>query len=200
MARKLEGHEHPELDKMVKMIEETSERSIRLIREFVKMEFLQSQHAELVKKRVDIVKELREIVEQYKNSENEISKEIHFHISSEQIFVALDVYKFSQVINNLISNALKFTENEGIIKLSIQDKQEKVLIKVADNGIGIPAKYHENLFDKFNKARRPGLRGEPSVGLGMSIIKTIIDWHGGKIWFDSEEGRGSTFYIELLKE
>lgn len=182
------------------MIEETSERSIRLIREFVKMEFLQSQHAELVKKRVDIVKELREIVEQYKNSENEISKEIHFHISSEQIFVALDVYKFSQVINNLISNALKFTENEGIIKLSIQDKQEKVLIKVADNGIGIPAKYHENLFDKFNKARRPGLRGEPSVGLGMSIIKTIIDWHGGKIWFDSEEGRGSTFYIELLKK
>jgi two-component system, OmpR family, sensor histidine kinase VicK len=200
LTRKLKGRQNPELDKLVKMVEETSERSIRLIREFVKTEFLQSQHAELIKKRVDIVKELREIVEQYKASEIEISKTILFQISSEQIFVDVDVYKFSQVINNLISNAIKFTKDNGVIQLSIEDKQEKVLITVADDGIGIPAKYHEALFEKFNKARRPGLKGEPSVGLGMSIIKTIVDWHGGRIWFDSKEGEGSTFYIELSKE
>jgi two-component system sensor histidine kinase VicK len=71
---------------------------------------------------------------------------------------------------------------------------------VADTGIGVPAELQPVLFDKFSKARRPGLRGEESTGLGMSIIKTLVTWHGGKIWFSSEENKGTTFYIELPKE
>ena len=105
-----------------------------------------------------------------------------------------------QVINNLISNSIKFTHDGGIISVSIEDKQDTVLFTVADNGIGIPAKYHDKLFDKFTKARREGLKGEPSTGLGMSIIKTIVEWNDGKIWFDSKENEGTTFYIELPKE
>jgi two-component system sensor histidine kinase VicK len=81
----------------------------------------------------------------------------------------------------------------------VEDKEDRgtVLIWVADNGIGIPKKYHASLFDKFTKARRPGLREEPTVGLGMSIIKTIVEWHKGKIWFESEEDKGTTFYVEI---
>jgi two-component system sensor histidine kinase VicK len=75
-----------------------------------------------------------------------------------------------------------------------------VLITIQDNGIRIPAHLQEGLFEKFTKARRPGLRGEESVGLGMSIIKTIVEWHQGKIYFESEENKGSTFYIELPRE
>jgi two-component system sensor histidine kinase VicK len=67
------------------------------------------------------------------------------------------------------------------------------------DGIGIPEKYHATLFDKFTKARRPGLRQEPSIGLGMSIIKTIIEWHQGWIWFESQEDKGSVFYVEIPK-
>ncbi|MGI4729025.1 MAG: sensor histidine kinase [Janthinobacterium lividum] len=73
------------------------------------------------------------------------------------------------------------------------------MIMIADTGIGIPQKFHSGLFDKFNNARRTGLKGEPSVGVGMSIIKTIIDWHEGKIWFESEENKGSKFFIEIKK-
>jgi len=100
-------------------------------------------------------------------------------------------------INNLISNALKFTPDGGNIDLFVKENKEDIIISITDNGIGIPAKYHTTLFDKFSKARRPGLKGEPSTGLGMSIIKTIIEWHGGQIWFDSEENKGTTFYIRL---
>jgi two-component system sensor histidine kinase VicK len=57
-----------------------------------------------------------------------------------------------------------------------------------------------DLFEKFTRARRPGIRGEESVGLGMSIIKTIVEWHGGKIWFESREHQGSTFFVEIPKE
>ncbi len=102
-----------------------------------------------------------------------------------------------QVINNLISNALKFTPDGGSITISISEKDGIILISVADTGVGIPQKFHATLFDKFPESRRTGLKGEPSVGLGMSIIKTIVEWHHGEIWFESEENKGSTFYIRL---
>src|SRR5207253_7910739 len=110
-----------------------------------------------------------------------------------------DDTKFMQVINNLISNAIKFTPDGGEITVSLEEKEETVLITVADTGIGIPEKFHATLFDKFSAARRPGIKGEPSVGLGMSIIKMIVEWHQGHIWFDSQENKGTTFYIEIPK-
>lgn len=200
LAEKIKGQEHPELDKLVNMIEETSERSIRLIREFVKVEFLDSEQSELVKERVDIVAKMKEVISQYEQSEHDIQKVFHFNISDDPILVRLDVYKFTQIINNLVSNAIKFTKDDGEITITLEDRQEKIFVSVADNGIGIPEKFHDTLFDKFTKARRQGLKGEPSTGLGMSIIKTIVEWHGGKIWFESKENEGTTFYIELPKE
>lgn len=109
--------------------------------------------------------------------------------------------KFIQVITNLVSNAIKFTQDDGTISIHVEDKEDTgtLLITIEDNGIGIPDKYHASLFDKFTKARRPGLRKEPTIGLGMSIIKTIIEWHNGKIWFESEENKGTTFYLEIPK-
>ena len=190
----------PELNKMIEMISRTSERSIVLIHEFLKQEFLESAHTILVRKRVDIVQLIDEVIQQYKSAEKNIAKTFHLNSSSEKIFTEVDDYKFSQVINNLISNSIKFTRDGGVIKVGIEDKEEKVLITVADNGIGIPENRQEDLFEKFTRARRPGLKGEPSVGLGMSIIKTIVEWHNGKIWFESKENKGTTFFIELPKE
>ncbi|WP_227006387.1 sensor histidine kinase [Rufibacter latericius] len=112
----------------------------------------------------------------------------------------MDEYKFSQVVNNLFSNAIKFTEDDGVIAIDLTERDGSVLITVQDDGVGIPEKFQGELFEKFTRARRPGLRGEPTTGLGMSIIKTIVEWHGGTIRFESEEGKGSTFYIELPKE
>lgn len=124
---------------------------------------------------------MKELIGQYENSSDKIYKNFRFNVSSEKIYVNIDAYKFSQAVNNLISNAIKFTKDGGTIILSLEERSESVLISVADDGIGIPVEYHENLFEKFTEARRPGLKGEPSVGLGMSVIKTIVEWHGGKI-------------------
>lgn len=99
----------------------------------------------------------------------------------------------------MISNAIKFASDGGEITLRIEEQEEHVLFTVEDNGVGIPAHLQEGLFEKFPKARRPGLKGEPSTGLGMSIIKTIVEWHNGRIWFESEENKGAIFYIELPK-
>jgi two-component system sensor histidine kinase VicK len=200
VTERLKEYSDPDLDRMIRMIAKTSERSIRLIREFVKQEFLESTHAELVKNRVDLVQLIEEVVNQYKISEEEIAKTFKLYSSSEKIYVELDSYKFNQVINNLISNSIKFTHDDGVITIRVEDKKDSVLITVADNGVGIPVNRQEALFEKFTKARRPGLKGEPSVGLGMSIIKTIVEWHKGKIWFESQENKGTTFHIKLPRE
>ena len=200
IADELKQYNNPELDKMIEMVAETSERSIRLISEYMTQEFLESTTVEVIKKRVDIVGKLREIINQYKRAEENIAKTFNLNSQQENIYVKIDVFKITQVITNLISNAIKFTHDGGVINLYVEEKEEDILIIVADNGIGIPANKQDSLFEKFTKARRKGLKGEPSTGLGMSIIKTIVEWHGGKIWFESEEGKGTTFYIELPKE
>jgi two-component system sensor histidine kinase VicK len=200
LAKESKAYNNPKIDKMIEMIAATSERSVNMIREFVKQEFLETVNVELVRKRVNLIRVTKQIVEQYKAAENDIAKVFVFDAVEDEIFVEIDEYKFNQVLNNLISNAIKFTADGGTITIRIENSEDKTLLTVADDGIGIPAKYHVNLFEKFTKARRPGLKGEPSVGLGMSIIKTIVEWHGGKIWFESKENEGSTFYIEVPKK
>ena len=201
IADGIKEYQNPEIEKMVDMIANSSARSIKMIREFLRQEFLASANSSFIKKRVNIVNKIKESMEQYKSSEKEGGKTFNFSSSNETIFLEVDDYKFMQAINNLISNSLKFTpDGDGIISVNIEDMQNHVLFTVADNGIGIPEKYHDSLFEKFTKARRKGLMGEPSTGLGMSIIKTIVEWHDGKIWFESKENEGTTFYIELPKE
>ncbi|WP_115375869.1 sensor histidine kinase [Adhaeribacter pallidiroseus] len=78
-------------------------------------------------------------------------------------------------------NAIKFTPDQGTIALTLEERESTIFITVADNGIGIPESVQATLFDKFTKARRPGIRGEKSVGLGMSIIKNIVELHDGRI-------------------
>lgn len=189
-----------DISKLIDLIRQSSRQGTRLIQEFLNQEFLESTHTDVIKNRIDIAERMRKVLEQYKETEAETRKSFRFSASSDSIYMALDDNKFMQCINNLISNAIKFTSDGGVITVSVEDEGDTVLFTVADNGVGIPAKYHDVLFEKFTSARRPGIKGEPSVGLGMSIIKTIVDWHQGEIWFESEENKGSTFYIRVPRK
>lgn len=188
------------LDNIIKVIKDSSTKNVKMIRDFVQQEFLESSQVDLYKERVNLVKRVKHVIEQYKDGENHIQKDIRFTSSSDKIYIHIDETKFMQVINNLFSNAIKFTHDNGVISIDLSEQETSVLVTVKDNGIGIPARYHDELFEKFTRARREGLRGEPSTGLGMYIIKTIVEWHKGKIWFKSEENVGSTFFIEIPKE
>ncbi len=181
-------------------IQEMCERNMKLVRSMVNREFVKSAVVELKKERADIVWELQDVVRFYRKSHLRELKDFRFSSSDEKIYLFLDSMKFLQVINNLISNAIKFTPFGGIIDVRAQNKEKSVLISVADNGIGIPESLKPSLFDRGEVGLKPGLNGEDSGGLGMSIIKTIVTLHGGSVWFESTEGEGSIFYIELPKE
>ena len=199
LGEDLNLQDNPEVHYMITQIEKSSRQGTQMIQEFMKLEFLESANVDVIKRRVNLVGALKESMEEYQQQQQLTNKNFRFQTSTESIFLELDDNKFMQVINNLISNAIKFTPDGGEISVTVEEQEATILIKVADTGIGIPGKFHATLFEKFTKARRPGIKGEPSVGLGMSIIKTIVEWHQGHIWFVSQENKGTTFYIELPK-
>ena len=101
---------------------------------------------------------------------------------------------FESVIRNLVSNAVKFTPDGGKIKVSASIIPENVIeIKITDTGIGMTLEFKDKLFKMNEKTNRPGTAGEPSSGLGLLLCKEFIEKHNGKIWVESEEGKGSTF-------
>jgi two-component system sensor histidine kinase VicK len=197
LERETKGLDNPRLVKLIGSIERLSKSGIHLIHTFLDQEFLESASTRLVKKRVDLLEKIKIALATYWDNQNEIDIKLVVNANAEKIYVEIDEDKFLQVINNLVSNALKFTHPSGVININIEEKRETVLISVSDTGIGIPKAFHDTLFEKFTNARRSGLKGEMSTGLGMSIIKTIVEWHDGRIWFDSEENIGTTFFIEI---
>jgi signal transduction histidine kinase len=121
-----------------------------------------------------------------------------FTPTKKYVFAFIDPLKIQRVIDNLISNAIKFTDEEGIIHIQIKENNtSRIRISIVDNGVGIPENLQPFLFDRFSKAGRLGLKGEKSHGLGLSICRQILQQHGGAIGVESKEGVGSTFYIDL---
>jgi two-component system sensor histidine kinase VicK len=200
IGRRATSYRDKELERYLKTVNRISSKSVKLIKNFINDEFIESAEATLLKKRTNIVEAIRQIMSQYQQTQN-ISKHVfEFTSSSKAIYIDIDNTKFIQSINNLLSNAIKFTPENGQISVSIEEKKESVLIKIKDTGVGIPQEHHNDLFEKFSGASRVGLKGEPSTGLGMSIIKTIVEWHDGQIWFESEINKGTTFFISLPKK
>jgi len=108
-----------------------------------------------------------------------------------------DEYRIEQILKNLISNAIKFT-NKGIIDVLIEKQSnDEILFKVSDTGIGIPEHQQKNLFEKFFQADSSYTKKYAGAGLGLAISKELIELMDGKIWFESEVGKGSTFFLKL---
>ena len=107
-----------------------------------------------------------------------------------------DTERLRQIFNNMIGNAFKFTVN-GSIEIGYRHKGEMVEFFVKDTGIGIPASYHDKIFDRFRQVEDEKTRKYGGNGLGLAITKNLVELMGGKIWVDSEEGKGSTFYFTM---
>ncbi|WP_426667988.1 sensor histidine kinase [Mucilaginibacter sp. McL0603] len=139
---------------------------------------------------------LKGIINEWK-VQKEAKSDIVLISSKNQVFVEINTEKFQRVMDNLITNALKFSKNNNKIEVYLSAKNGKAIVEVRDYGLGIPAEMLPHIFERFSKARRPGIRGEQSTGLGLSISRQIIENHQGTINVTSEEKKGSTFTIRL---
>lgn len=122
---------------------------------------------------------------------------VTFKAPDENVLIEADQNKFDQIMNNLLSNAIKFSHRDTNIKVELVKESKFALISVQDEGQGIPANEINNLFKPFGKTTVRATGNEASTGLGLMIAKKIVEAHDGKIWVESEEGKGSTFYFIL---
>jgi two-component system sensor histidine kinase GlrK len=109
----------------------------------------------------------------------------------------MDSERILQALRNIVGNAVKFTPEKGRVRVSARRADHGVEVSVADTGPGIPAGNLITIFEKFQQATTEGLHPVKGTGLGLAIAKQIINLHGGKIWAESELGRGSTFIFVL---
>jgi len=109
----------------------------------------------------------------------------------------LNADAFGRVVDNLVSNALKFTPAGGRVTVALRERAGRALLSVRDTGIGIPAALQAGLFEKFSGTARPGVGGEAATGLGLFITRQIVQLHRGKVWVESQEGAGTCFFVEL---
>jgi two-component system OmpR family sensor kinase len=107
-----------------------------------------------------------------------------------------------QAVANLVGNAIKYTPDGGSIRVYLGDQGERLQFSVKDNGYGIAPERHARIFERFYRAKEPGTEHVGGTGLGLSLVKTVIERHGGQVWFESAPGLGSTFgfWLPVLEE
>lgn len=120
-----------------------------------------------------------------------------FDCANKDLEIYADREKLEIILYNLLSNALKYTAAEGHIRLSITEGTGEVAINVQDNGAGIPAETGEKLFDKFYKAERTKTSSKAGFGIGLFLVKHFTELHCGTVSYESEEGQGTTFIVQL---
>lgn len=113
------------------------------------------------------------------------------------VWVEIDTSKFTQVIDNIMNNAIKYSPDGGTIMARLNLIDQKVIISIQDQGLGIPQKDVQHVFDRFFRVDKARSRAQGGTGLGLAIAKEIVESFGGRIWADSKEGQGSTFKISL---
>ena len=182
--------EHTELD----MILGSSKQAKDIINDLI--EVIQVEKAPFQLQNTDLVNYINGICANWQANAPE-NRKINFICAEEIMLTPLNPAKFSRVIDNLIGNGLKFSDNDTPIDVEISKKEHNCLIRVKDYGIGIPEDLQALLFDQFSKAGRSGLNGEKSIGLGLHISKDIVEQHGGTLTLETEENKGSTFIISM---
>lgn len=163
-----------------------------MINGFLNVSRLESSKLHLDKTEFDFLELLKEIKEDYK-----IQHATHDLIFTlpQSVTVTADRLKISQVLNNLVGNAVKYSESGTTINISFEKTDGKITVMVNDKGMGIKSENLDKLFERYYRVEQQSIIG--GFGIGLYLSAEIIEAHGGKIWAESEFGKGSTFYFEL---
>gem|GEM_PF-748408 len=173
------------------------DRLARLINDLLDISKIEAGRMVLKKSLVDISSLAKEILISFKNQAEEKNIKLITHLNVESPDISIDSDRISQVLTNLISNSIKFTPENGQITLGVEDRKDKVEISVEDTGIGIAEENIPDLFERFSQFDRTDGPGQKGTGLGLAISKEIVEMHKGKIWVESEPGKGSKFTFSL---
>lgn len=185
--------------KFLHVTQTETERMIRLVNDLLKLSRMDSEEYELNQEFVDFNKFFSAIIERFEFSKSQ-NVQFQRQFTDESLFVEIDPDKMTQVIDNIISNALKYSPDGGTVCFGIEKAEDDIIVSIADEGMGIPQDMVKRIFDRFYRADRARSRAMGGTGLGLAIAKEMIQAHGGTIWAESEEGKGTTIFFTLPLE
>ncbi|QUW20618.1 cell wall metabolism sensor histidine kinase WalK [Sporosarcina sp. Marseille-Q4063] len=173
-----------------------TERMIRLVEDLLKLSRMDSRDYDLHKEWVEFNVFFNFIIDRFELSK---SQNVSFRriLPDIELFVEIDTDKMTQVIDNIISNALKYSPEGGYVYFGVSVLEKYIKVMISDDGMGIPFENVNRIFDRFFRADRARSRAMGGTGLGLAIAQEMIAAHGGEIWAESEEGQGTTIFFTL---
>jgi PAS domain S-box-containing protein len=195
---RLKGPDLPELRWSRDVIERQVEHLTRLIDDLMDISRITRNKLELRKQRVELTQVIKGAIESSRSLIEQCGHRLIVDLPSEPIYLQGDLVRLAQVFLNLLNNAAKYTERGGRIWLSAMRQGEKVVVRVKDTGIGIPPNQLGRLFDIFFQVDRTLERSQGGLGIGLSLVKRLVELHGGTVDAHSEGfGKGSEFIVRL---
>ncbi len=176
-------------------IKELSQTSLALAGEIISSG---EDLSETERKDIDLVSLLTSCINILAIKADEKKQRIVLNAPDYPVMLHANKQQMIRLINNLVYNAIKFSHADNVIHVTLSYTGQTVTLTVKDEGIGIPAHIRQRIFSAFTSAQRTGTAGEKSTGLGLSICKEIAEQHNGRIWVESKEGKGTTFFVEFL--
>ena len=176
-----------------------TERMIRLVNDLLQLSKMDSQEYELKLELVDFNHFFNRIIDRFEMSKSQNVEFVRL-LPEQSYFVEIDTDKLTQVIDNIISNAIKYSPDGGNIRFGFTVHENMLKVMVSDDGMGIPKENVGKIFERFYRVDRARARSMGGTGLGLAIAREMMEAHGGKIWAQSEEGVGTTIFFTLPYE
>lgn len=181
----------------IKYLKRNSNRLLRLINNLIDITYIKNGYHELNMKNYNIVELVENVCNTVINNKENNDINIIFDTDCEQVIMACDCDEIERIIFNLLSNAVKYSFSKDPIIVSIKSTENNVKISVKDKGIGIPKEYLETVFEKLTRVDNNLTRNNEGSGIGLTIVKSLVNLHNGTIDVESELGKGSNFIITL---
>jgi len=173
-----------------------TERMIRLVNDLLQLSKMDREDYRLSKEWIDFSMYFNKIIDRFEFTKNQNVTFVR-EIPQTPIFVEIDVDKITQVLDNIISNAMKYSPEGGCITYRLVEEEQRIIVKVSDEGVGIPKENVNKIFDRFYRVDRARTRRLGGTGLGLAIAKEMVQAHDGDIWAESVEGKGTTIFFTL---
>ena len=188
-----------QMDK-IQVISSQLDHTIKLVEDMLDTSMLDLKKLKIYKSPARIEEIAKSVLEDISRLAETKKKTLSLKIETPLPIIDLDERRIKQVFNNLLTNAIKFTPDEGNIEVRIRDDEFDIRVSISDNGTGILKEYQDKIFQKFFIGKgRSLIRESQGMGLGLAIAKGIVESHEGNIWVESEYGKGSTFLFTIPK-
>lgn len=197
------GFDEQERENFARMVKSNGDALLSLLNDIIDISMIESGQLKLNFADVHVCELINDIFLTFNNSKllgekKAVSLLLSVNVNS-SIIINTDINRLRQVITNLLSNSLKFTD-KGSVQLGCEEEEYKIIFFVKDTGIGISDEYKDKIFERFYKLGKDEINIYGGNGLGLAITKSLVEALKGEIWFDTEEGEGTTFYFTIPKQ